>query len=200
MTSCLRVVGGKQHVKMIRVMKLVVGLGNPGKKFKGTRHNVGFTAINRLRDELQRGKGAGVRLNFHEAKKFKAKIAKLDQLLLVKPQTFMNKSGESVAKLVNFYKVKPKNLFLIHDDLDIKLGESKMQKGKGPKVHGGVLSVEEKLEKDTFWRVRIGVENRKSKEIPGERYVLLRFNNEEKDVVDSVLSEVVEALVEEIEA
>lgn len=180
-------------------MKLIVGLGNPGKKFKGTRHNVGFMAVEALREKLQRGKGAGMRLRFQEAKKFEAEMAKMGSLLLIKPQTFMNKSGRCISRLVNFYKVNLKDLYVIHDDLDIKLGEWKLQMGKGPKEHKGILSIEEALEGVSFWRVRVGVENRSKKKIPGERYVLLKFKEKEKETVESVLSEVAEGVLKKAE-
>ncbi|MBU1071203.1 aminoacyl-tRNA hydrolase, partial [Patescibacteria group bacterium] len=114
-------------------MKLIVGLGNIGEKYKNTRHNVGFMVV----DELEKHK------------------EDLGKVMLVKPATFMNESGRAVAKMVRFYKLDLDNLYVVHDDLDLKLGEYKIQKGVGPKVHNGILSVEKELGDKEFWRVRV---------------------------------------------
>ncbi len=162
-------------------MKLVVGLGNPGETHANNRHNVGFMVVDRLAKE------AGWE------SKFEALILKARDYLLVKPQTFMNRSGEVVAKLANFYKVATDDLMVIHDDLDIRLGEYKIQKGVGPKVHNGLTSVEERLGTANFWRLRIGVDNRPTGQArtPGEEYVLADFLPEEKAIVDGVIEKVV---------
>ncbi len=162
-------------------MKLIVGLGNPGKEYAKTRHNVGFTAIDTLAAELA--------IEMKEEKKFEAKIGRVEDVLLVKPLTFMNRSGEAVARLAGFYKVKKDDLWVIHDDLDIVLGEYKIQKGIGPKMHNGVTSVEEKLGSKNFWRVRVGVDNRAGFEyrVVGEQYVLSEFEEKEVKIVEKVL-------------
>lgn len=153
-------------------MKLVIGLGNPGDKYRNNRHNVGHMVVDEL---LKSGLPKGV-------------AAK-------KTDVFMNESGLSVKKLVDFYKVSPENLYIIHDDLDIKLGEYKIQKGKGPRVHNGVNSIEETLGTVDFWRVRIGVDNRDAENrTPGEQYVLQDFAGDELGMLDSVLSKAVEEL------
>ncbi len=159
-------------------MKLVVGLGNPGEKYMRTRHNVGFMLLDRMADSWE--------------KKFDAKIAKIENSLLVKPETFMNRSGKAVAQLANFYKVSVDDICVVHDDLDIRLGEYKIQKGIGPKQHNGVESVETELGDKDFWRVRIGVDNRKEGEREsGEDYVLAEFSDEERRVVDDVISKAI---------
>jgi len=150
-------------------MKLVVGLGNPGEEYKDTRHNVGFMVVDAL----------GLRPS--------------DGIVLVKPETFMNRSGEAVKKLVNKYKVQSTNLYVIHDDLDIPLGKYKIQKGRGPKEHRGILSIEQSLGKKDFWRVRIGVENRSS-DMAGDEYVLDNFTAEERAIIDGVIQDVVKDL------
>jgi len=176
-------------------MKLVVGLGNPGEKYENSRHNVGF----RLIDE-------SVTRDTRYEKRTPSKIKKLvtcyvspvTDVLLAKPQTFMNESGRAVKTLVNFYKVSLDNLWVIHDDLDIKLGEHKIQKGRGPKVHNGVNSVEEALGSKDFWRVRIGIENRISGYrdigISGEKYVLEDFNPEELTTFSPVIDKIIQEL------
>ena len=116
---------------------------------------------------------------------------------MVKPQMFMNRSGEVVTKIANFYKVTIDDLVVIHDDLDIRLGEYKIQKGVGPKVHNGLTSVEERLGTADFWRLRIGVDNRIQNSefrIQGEDYVLADFLPEEKTIIDGVIEKAVKEL------
>src|SRR5438105_10350247 len=115
-------------------MKIVVGLGNPKEEYASTRHNVGFMLVNKLTN-----------LNLPNTKLFKSSV-------------FMNDSGKFVKKI--FKSKNLDDLVIIHDDLDIPLGSYKIQKGKGPKLHNGLLSIEKELGKDDFWRIRIGVDNR----------------------------------------
>ncbi len=175
-------------------MKLIVGLGNPGEKYANTRHNVGFMVVDQIA-QMVNGQWSMI-------KKFNSLIINNKQSLannvgqpstiLSKPQTFMNDSGIAVSKMMNFYKIQSSELYIIHDDLDIKLGEYKIQKGIGPKVHNGVNSIEEKLGTKDFWRVRVGVDNRNSENrLPGEEYVLQNFNNMEEKILNKVISEIV---------
>lgn len=153
-------------------MKLIVGLGNPGKEYEGTRHNAGFLMVEKMAG------GEKFRLD----KKMEAEIAKKGDTLLVKPQTYMNDSGRAVRKIIDFYKINLSDLIVIHDDLDIDLGLWKIQKGIGPKIHNGVNSVEECVGDKDFWRLRIGIDNRKKEltRLSGADYVLARFSNEEE--------------------
>ncbi|MCX6783620.1 MAG: aminoacyl-tRNA hydrolase [candidate division WWE3 bacterium] len=159
-------------------MKLIVGLGNPGNEYKNTRHNAGFMIVSALAEGLA----------WNNDKGFKAEIAdkgnwgdRGDKILLMRPQTFMNSSGEAVAAVAAFYKVNISDILVIHDDLDVKLGEFKLQQGIGPKVHNGLLSIEEKLGTKDFWRLRVGVDARDNgqRDVPGEKYVLSDFTLEE---------------------
>ena len=166
------------------MMMLVIGLGNPGEEYKGTRHNVGYMVVDKLSKDLG--------LKFSEKGKFNAEIAKGEEMVLVKPLSFMNKSGEVVSRLVNFYKVSLDDVFIVFDDLDLRLGSFKMQKSKGPGDHNGLISVEKQLGDDDFWRLRIGIDNRVSREVEGKDYVLSRIGKEEKKNIDKVIEEVVE--------
>lgn len=159
-------------------MKVVVGLGNPGEKYANNRHNLGFMVLDKLAGTAS------------WESKFEALVLKSGEYLLVKPQMFMNRSGEAVAKLVNFYKVGGGDLWVVHDDLDIRLGEYKIQRGVGPKVHNGLTSVEEQLGTANFWRARVGIDNRPTgmARTPGEDYVLADFTEEERQVVDRVIA------------
>lgn len=152
-------------------MKLIIGLGNPGKKYSNNRHNVGYMVVDKL----------------------KAKSLKLKDMFVVKTSSFMNDSGVAVKALVTYYKLPGTDLYIVHDDLDIPLGSYKIQFGKGPKVHRGLQSIEVALGTTDFWRVRVGIENRiKNNElrIKGEQYVLEDFTKEEKVILDKVLGKV----------
>ena len=172
-------------------MKLVVGLGNPGEAHANNRHNVGFMVVDKIAEF--RSQNSEIRWET----KFEGLICKFERVLLVKPQMFMNRSGEVVTKIANFYKVTIDDLVVIHDDLDIRLGEYKIQKGVGPKVHNGLTSVEERLGTADFWRLRIGVDNRIQNSefrIQGEDYVLADFLPEVKTIIDGVIEKAVKEL------
>ena len=173
-------------------MRLIVGLGNPESKHKGSRHNVGFVFIDKLIQRME--------LPLQFDRKFNSDISQsAGELLFAKPMTFMNSSGIAVAEIVNFYKINTENLWIAHDDLDIKLGEFKIQKEKGPKDHKGLWSVEEAVGTTDFWRVRIGVDNRKAdNRIPGEEYVLQNFYDEEVDILNKVLEEATNEVIRSI--
>lgn len=110
----------------------------------------------------------------------------------LKTDVFMNDSGRFVAAKLNFHKLKPDDLYIVHDDLDIRLGEYKIQKGVGPKVHYGLNSIEAVLETKDFWRIRIGVDNRDPENrTPGEDYVLQNFSTDEKKIIDGVFDAVI---------
>jgi len=200
-------------------MKLVVGLGNPGNKYRNTRHNVGFMVLDALASKITKLQITNYKqiqsTKFKLKKKYHSEIVRIGDVVFAKPQTFMNSSGEAVSKLVNFYKIQLNELYVVHDDLDIDLGKYKVQKGKGPKVHGGLSSIYEKLGSKDFWRVRVGIENRnneslqnsglvgivnqeeerRSNKILGKRYVLQQFKNDERGVIERVVSEIVGELV-----
>lgn len=173
-------------------MQLIIGLGNPGDRYINTRHNVGFQITDVLRS-VANGNA------WQEEKKLYALISKLPtaDILLAKPTTFMNESGVAVSKIVNFFKIKHDDVYIIHDDLDIKLGEYKIQLGVGPKNHNGLLSIYEKLATQNFWHVRVGIDNRcKNNElrIPGEEYVLQSFGSGEYKILNAITEKVVEDL------
>jgi peptidyl-tRNA hydrolase len=175
---------------------LIVGLGNIGEKYKSTRHNVGFEVADSLLTKVDGN------AEWKEEKKFKALVyrPKANGLLIAKPTTFMNSSGEAVAALSTFYKIKPVDLYVVHDDLDIKLGSYKIQLGVGPKVHGGLNSIYEKLGTKDFWHVRVGVDNRNPENrINGDDYVMGKFEEGEKEIRDKVIESVVKDIIEKPE-
>jgi len=168
------------------IMILIVGLGNPGKEYAETRHNVGFFVVEKLRENLKLGE-------FNLEKKFQVEIVKGKNLILAKPQTFMNESGKAVSLLVNFYKINLENLWVAHDDIDIALGEYKIQKDKSSAGHKGVQSVIEALGAQKFNRLRIGIKTEALEKIPAEAFVLQKFPAAEKKIIDETIKK---ALVE----
>ena len=171
-------------------MKLIIGIGNPGEKYKGNRHNVGFLVLDELARQMANDQWSMV-------KKFQSLIINHESsIIFVKPQTMMNSSGKAVRKLVDHYKIKMPNLWVIHDDLDLRLGNYKIQKGKGPREHKGLLSIYEALRTKDFWHVRVGVDNRdKDSRTAGEAYVLQDFLPEEQKIVNEVIKKIVDELV-----
>lgn len=148
-------------------MKLVIGLGNPGKEYLNTRHNAGLLFV----DELG-----------------KTKLP--EGIVVKKSDTFMNRSGEFVKNLADKYNLPNDNLYIVHDDLDILLGSFKIQFGRGPKDHNGLKSVNESLGSDQYWHVRIGVDNRPFDNRPmGEEYVLENFTDEERKILGRTIKE-----------
>ena len=164
-------------------MKIVIGLGNPGPEYQNTRHNAGVVLVDKMAEKMQSDYGW--------RKHYGATVFKTADLWLVKTRdVFMNESGRLLQGLPEG------ELWIAHDDLDIKLGEYKIQKGRGPKEHNGVESVERALGTKDFWRIRIGIDNRGpayAKATAGEEYVLGKFLEEEKVVLERVLDEIVEA-------
>ncbi len=161
-------------------MHLIVGLGNPGKKYENTRHNAGFLAV----DHFMEG-----REKISCQHKFQGELCELQfiakeiqgqniKVLFLKPQTYMNNSGVAVAEAVRFYKIDiEKELLIIHDELDLKFGYIKPAFDSGPAGHNGIKSIIENLGTQKFHRLRIGVESRLSRnERPTEDYVLENFN------------------------
>lgn len=163
-------------------MFILLGLGNPGEKYASNRHNVGFMFVEWLQREHadandwkydKYADADTARLTLHDTRI-------TSEILLAKPKTFMNRSGFTANKLLTTNNKPLTTLYVIHDDLDIRLGEFKIQQGKGPKVHNGLSSVESSLRFKDFWRIRIGIDNRDpTRRIPGEPYVLQNFTPEE---------------------
>lgn len=172
-------------------MKLFVGLGNPEIKFSNNRHNVGHMAIDAINEAL---KSKYKRKSPPFSQKFLQSIVSdySPFAVLAKPMKYMNDSGVAVKKLVNCYNLNTEDLYVIHDDLDIPIGEYKIQVGKGPKVHNGITSVEEELGTKNFGRIRIGIENRdEKKRTKGEDYVLSDFTEEEKRIIKWVIQKII---------
>ncbi len=134
-------------------MKLIVGLGNPGGQYASTRHNIGFMVVDKLLREL----GAGVPPVWQRDEKKNVLTARIGEVLLVKPQTFMNNSGFAVRALMDFYKLTPADVWVIHDDIDLPLGKIKIREKGGSAGHHGVESIINELGTDVFIRFRLGI-------------------------------------------
>ena len=133
-------------------MKIIIGLGNPGGEYQDTRHNIGFMVIEKLAKEYTSGA-----VVWKEEDKFKALIAKAGDVILVKPITFMNSSGVAVSAIMHFYKLKPSDVWIIHDDIDLPLGKIRIREKGSSGGHRGVDSVIQELKTDQFVRFRLGI-------------------------------------------
>ena len=166
-----------------QVMKIILGLGNPGVEYVGTRHNTGIMFVDNFSKNLSSAYGWRREKN--------KMVFKTDEFMLIKTfNAFMNESGNLVT---SSYLPASNSLYVVHDDLDIKLGEYKVQRGKGPKVHRGLESVENALKTKDFWRVRIGIDNRTTP-IDGETYVLQRFSPEEKVILENTIDAIIKTI------
>lgn len=171
-------------------MKLIVGLGNPGIKFKNTRHNAGIWITEDWCASRQL-------TSFSLKKKLEAKILKTPQLIVALSQTFMNESGRTVQKIMKEFKITPKNLLLVHDDSDLMIGTYKLQYNRGPAGHNGVTSVIQAINSQEFFRLRIGIRplipDRRPK---AESFVLKKFNSSEIAKLKSLLPEIDKSIKE----
>lgn len=161
-------------------MYIIVGLGNPGKKYANTRHNMGFMTIDKLSEDLS----IDVKKIKFKAEVGEGKLAH-HKVLLVKPQTFMNLSGESVQEIVNFYKIPHENLIVIYDDLDIDVGTIRIRKKGSAGTHNGMKSVVGRLGFEDFPRIRIGIGSNKNRDIID--YVIGGFAEKERDPLNKAI-------------
>ena len=185
-------------------MKLIIGLGNPGEKYEKTRHNTGFLAVDKIADNFQFPS-----FEFHRT--FNAEISKDmingEKVILVKPQTFMNNSGETVKAILDYYGIELESIVVIHDDLDIVIGEYKISKNRGSAGHRGVQSIMSYLGTEDFTRVRIGIginykglavlfEEEDRKKIPIEKFVLQRFSDEGMIEIEKVFGNIADNIAD----
>ena len=174
---------------MNRSLTAVIGLGNPGAAYAGTRHNAGHEVLDAIAREF-------LCENFSENKKINSAVGKTSDYLFAKTLTYMNLSGQAVRSLVDYYQLETSQVYIIHDDLDLELGTYKIQFGKGPELHNGLLSIYQHLGTKNFWHVRVGVDNRQgSRAMEPSDYVLQHFSTEERAAFDIALRKLVEELV-----
>jgi len=184
-------------------MIIIVGLGNPGKKYKNTRHNIGFQIVDKFAKEN----------NFPEfrlSKKFNSLVSESilnnEKIILAKPQTFMNQSGKAAKALTSFYKItrpgrvvitrpgRVVDLVVAHDDIDLSLGKIKIVKNRGAAGHKGVESIIKELGTKDFIRFRIGIQPEKGKPKNVEKFVLQKFEKQEEELIKSVIQQAVSEL------
>jgi len=186
-------------------MLLIVGLGNPESQYRSTRHNMGFMVLDQVaRKLLPVGSD-----NWQRMKKLDSLVIKKEDFILAKPQVAMNNNGLAVEKVVSYFKVPPASLLIIHDDLDLPLGQMKMVFKRGSAGHRGVESIIHSLGENNFWRLRVGIgrpkggevnlkhEDDSSKEVVD--YVLAPFDDREKRLVNRVVNRAAKLVVQALE-
>lgn len=175
-------------------MLLIVGLGNPGSSYQNNRHNVGFLFIDYLLEKYK---------ETIKISKFKADAAKFtidkNEVLLLKPQTFMNNSGLSVIGFKNFFKIDNNNIFVVHDELDIPFGRIKYKKAGGDAGHNGLKDITARISSD-YKRIRVGIDHPRNIGLSQNvsNYVLNDFNNNERESLESIFVEVEKLILNNI--
>lgn len=165
-------------------MKLVVGLGNPGKKYKKTKHNIGFMCLDFYAKENK--------LKFKKENKFSGEALKIGNLILLKPHTFMNESGQSVRKIMNFYNISVEDILVIYDDVDLPLSKTRLREIGGSGGHNGIKSIMSNIQTKDFKRVRIGID--KNPLYDTKDYVLSSFSKEENKLLAPVFVKIKEII------
>ncbi len=171
-------------------IKLIVGLGNPGPEYDDTRHNAGFWLLDALAEQWQ--------ARWQDDKKFFGHSARSVQpegeIRLLKPQTYMNRSGQSVQALAAFYKIKAQEILVIHDELDLAPGRIKFKLGGGNGGHNGLKDIQARLGTPDFYRLRLGIGH------PGERsevinYVLKKPRSEDRELIEQAIAKSIDTLL-----
>ncbi len=159
-------------------MKLIVGLGNPGKEYEKTRHNIGFITIANFVDDgkwkMENGKWKG---------EWQESVLDGQKIIFLKPMEYMNRSWWALSQIANFYKIESKDILVIHDDIDLPVGKIQLKLWWSSAGHNGLKDIIEKLWTKDFWRLRIGVDRPLVKEDVAD-YVLHTFKKEEKNLID----------------
>lgn len=180
-------------------MNIIIGLGNPGKKYEKTRHNIGYLVV----DELARR----LNLEWKEDKKLKALVVQGSGYILAKPNVFMNESGAGTAPLLRFYQLLPRTIFgtkkdsdlsetltVVHDELDLPFGTFKFSTNSRPAGHNGIKSLVAHLKTQNFRRLRIGIGTENRRQMPTAAFVLQKFNPEEQNALPELISRIANEL------
>ena len=171
-------------------MFLIVGLGNPENEYAKTRHNMGFDTINKLAKayeiELNKQKFKGI---------YGTGMIENQKVILLKPQTYMNLSGESIVEVVNFYKIDLENIIVIYDDMDVEPGKIKVRKKGGAGSHNGMKSVIENLKSEDFIRIRVGIGTPEYK-TDRINYVIGKISSQDEDILENGTNKAKEAIIE----
>lgn len=175
-------------------MFLVVGLGNPGRQYQGTRHNIGFEVV----DALAECKGSGGWRADRDAEVARASFAS-EEVLLVKPMTFMNRSGEAVGRIARFYKVPVGRIIIVHDELDIPFGTLRVKVGGGDAGHNGLRSITQQVGGAGYCRVRVGIGRPVLAQMAVADWVLGGFHAGEVGLLKEVVAAAVDVVQEVVE-
>lgn len=171
-------------------MFLVVGLGNPGSQYEFTKHNVGFLTVDYLAEKLN------IKIN---KLKFRGLFAKEkienEDVVLLKPQTYMNLSGESVRDFANFFKIPPENIIVVVDDVDLPMGKIRIRKKGSAGTHNGMKSIIYQLQSDNFIRIKVGIEREDRKDDLAD-YVLKGFSKDEVPIMEESMERAAKAVLE----
>src|SRR3989344_2100589 len=183
-------------------MHLIIGLGNPGEEYKNTRHNIGREVAEKCAkkndlpdfeyDKKSNALVAQGKIGPASAKGYSE--AKKEKVIFALPETFMNKSGLAVSALAKYYKIKPEQLFIVHDDVDLPIGKIKISFNKSSAGHKGVENVMKNLKTQKFWRVRVGIGGKKKTKQAME-LVLKKFSGKENDEIKKVVKKSCDALI-----
>lgn len=182
-------------------MKIIVGLGNPGKEYEGTRHNAGFMFVDRLA-ECEEIKPVDQNLEFTLEKKFEALVASVqfkgEKIVLAKPQTFMNLSGKAVSRILSFYKSSADDLIVVSDDIDLPIGTLRIRKEGSSGGQKGLENIISEINSNSFTRVRIGISQtgEKAPKIETVNYVLGKIGGRELPVLENVVLQGINYLIE----
>lgn len=168
-------------------MKVIVGLGNPGKEYENTKHNIGFLTLDRLSERL----GISIKQIKHKALTGEG-FVKGQKLMLVKPQTYMNLSGQCVREVMQYYKLEPENLIVIYDDLDIPIGTLRLRAKGSAGTHNGMKSIIYDIQEDGFPRVRVGIGGERKGNLAN--YVISGFRKEDINTVETAVEKAADAV------
>ena len=173
-------------------MKLITGLGNPGKQYQKNRHNLGFMILDQL--------AADLKLKWQDQPKFNAYISEAnfndEKVILVKPKTFVNKSGEAVVKVVNYYKIYPNDVWVIYDDVDLDLADIRIRHEGSAGGHKGMESIIKHLATEKFNRIRVGIGDNRRSGMTSEDYVLKNFPKKDQTAIDKVVADLLQRIAE----
>jgi len=169
------------------VIRLVVGLGNPGKEYERTRHNAGFWLVERF------ASANGVMLR--KDGKFQALVGRHESAFLLMPQSFMNGSGRAVQMLAGFFKIKPEEMLVVHDELDFAPGVARVKQGGGIAGHNGLKDISQRLGSHDYWRLRVGIGHPGDKDAVAD-YVLQKPSAEDKTAIDQAIDRSLQVLPE----
>lgn len=171
-------------------MKVIFGLGNPGKEYQKTRHNIGFMALDKLNETFN--------FEYKKENKFNSWIASgnynKEKVLLVKPVTFMNLSGDAVIKIINYYKINLDDILILTDDINLNIGSVRLRQKGSAGGHNGLKDIINKLQTNEFKRIKIGISGPKDIEL--KDYVLSKFTKKELEILDKSLDLVRDAIID----